>query len=54
MTLTALTPKTMYGWLGLIIAGGALLYHKSLSSVGLVLGLGVGLYLYFYMDQSAA
>jgi len=51
MNLSAYTPNTIYGWIGLGLIGGALLYHKSLTSMGLVIGLGLGIYLYFVVDQ---
>lgn len=53
MNLTSLTPNSIYGWAGLAVMGGAFLYHKSLSSMGLIIGLGVGAYLYFVMDDQA-
>ena len=54
MSLTSLTPNTIYGWAGLAVMGGAFLYHKTLSSMGLILALGVGASLYFVMDDQAA
>jgi hypothetical protein len=54
MSLNSLTPNTIYGWAGLVVMGGAFLYHKSLSSMGLILAIGVGAYLYFVMDDQTA
>ncbi len=51
--MTALQPNTIYGWLGLALMGGSFLYHRSLSSMGMILGLGIGAYLYFVMDDAA-
>jgi hypothetical protein len=49
--MTSLMPNTNYGWMGLALMGGTLLYHKMLGSVGLMLGLGLGIYLYFVVDD---
>jgi hypothetical protein len=53
MTLSALTPTGIYGWAGLALMAGSFLYNKSLSTLGLVIGLGLGFYLYFVVDSNA-
>lgn len=53
MNLTSLTPNTIYGWAGLAAFAYTILYHKTLTTVGLFIGLGVGFYLYFVMDTQA-
>lgn len=52
MTLDALTPTGIYGWIGLGLMGAAFLWHKTLSSMGLILALGIGAYLYFVVDAN--
>jgi hypothetical protein len=52
--MSSLTPNTMYGWVGLAMIAGTVLYHKSLGTMGLVIGFGLGIYLYFVMDDQAA
>lgn len=52
MTLSALTPTGIYGWAGLALMGGAFLYHKTLSTMGMLIGLGLGAYLYFVVDAN--
>ena len=54
MNLTNLTPNTTYGWLGAALLVGTALYHKSLGTLGLVLGFGLGAYLYFVVDDATA
>jgi hypothetical protein len=54
MTLSSLTPNTIYGWIGGGLLIGTVLYHKSLGTLGLVLGFGIGIYLYFVVDDQSA
>lgn len=51
--LSTFTPNTIYGWAGLALMGGSFLYHKSLSSMGMIIGLGIGFYLYAVVDDNA-
>lgn len=51
--LSTFTPNTIYGWAGLALMGGSFLYHKSLSTIGMILGLGIGFYLYAVVDDNA-
>jgi hypothetical protein len=54
MSLSTFTPNTIYGWAGLALMGGSFLYHKSLSTMGMVIGLAIGYYLYAVVDDNAA
>lgn len=46
-------PKSLWGWLGLLLIIGAVVYHRALSTIALIIGLVVGGYLYLYLDTSA-
>lgn len=52
-TLSSLTPSTLWGWIGAILLIGAVVYHRTLTTMGMVLALGVGFYLYFVLDSSS-
>ncbi len=48
------TPNSIWGWLGIIIVIGAIVYHKSLTWLGLILALVLGWYLYAQVDAAQA
>jgi hypothetical protein len=49
--MSSLTPNSIYGWVGLALIGGTVAYHRSLGTIGLVVGFGLGIYLYFVVDD---
>ena len=50
--MSSYTPNGIWGWLGIVIFFGAIIYHKSLSWIGLILMLVLGWYLYEKVDQA--
>lgn len=47
-------PNGILGWIGLALLFFALIYHRALTTVGLLIAVAGGIYLYFYMDAPPA
>jgi len=54
MNLQNLQPNSIYGWIGLGAIGWTFAYHKTLTTMAIVIGMIVGIYLYFVVDQTTS
>lgn len=49
-----LIPSTLLGWVGLIMIILGLVWHRALSTIGLILVIGVGIYLYYSSSTTSS
>lgn len=47
-------PNGLIGWVGVGVLLFALIYHRALSTIGLLIAVVVGLYLYLQLDSGVS